>query len=107
MIRRPPRSTLFPYTTLFRSYTVAAFRFGTVKLVVGTVGPEWCGRTDPLQGKGATNADGDVQFGHAVDAYGRRRNGSADALGHSLAKSSLAGGEHHGELFPSVADRKS
>src|SRR5256885_11444324 len=24
MIRRPPRSTLFPYTTLFRSYSVAA-----------------------------------------------------------------------------------
>src|SRR5437764_6349312 len=23
MIRRPPRSTLFPYTTLFRSYAVA------------------------------------------------------------------------------------
>src|SRR2546427_7618897 len=23
MIRRPPRSTLFPYTTLFRSYTLA------------------------------------------------------------------------------------
>src|SRR5258707_10880573 len=23
MIRRPPRSTLFPYTTLFRSYVVA------------------------------------------------------------------------------------
>src|SRR5256885_9044119 len=23
MIRRPPRSTLFPYTTLFRSWTVA------------------------------------------------------------------------------------
>src|SRR5687768_18030500 len=23
MIRRPPRSTLFPYTTLFRSHTVA------------------------------------------------------------------------------------
>src|SRR5256885_8054607 len=27
MIRRPPRSTLFPYTTLFRS-----LRFGTVEL---------------------------------------------------------------------------
>src|SRR2546430_8813726 len=25
MIRRPPRSTLFPYTTLFRSRTAAAF----------------------------------------------------------------------------------
>src|SRR2546422_7908790 len=24
MIRRPPRSTLFPYTTLFRSHTLAA-----------------------------------------------------------------------------------
>src|SRR5258706_650380 len=29
MIRRPPRSTLFPYTTLFRSVTV---RFGTLGL---------------------------------------------------------------------------
>src|SRR3712207_7494119 len=26
MIRRPPRSTLFPYTTLFRSSTVACLR---------------------------------------------------------------------------------
>src|SRR3712207_7905418 len=26
MIRRPPRSTLFPYTTLFRSERVARFR---------------------------------------------------------------------------------
>src|SRR5688572_33400033 len=26
MIRRPPRSTLFPYTTLFRSYTDATLR---------------------------------------------------------------------------------
>src|SRR3989442_5281813 len=26
MIRRPPRSTLFPYTTLFRSVSVAVFK---------------------------------------------------------------------------------
>src|SRR3712207_8933332 len=26
MIRRPPRSTLFPYTTLFRSYTIKVNR---------------------------------------------------------------------------------
>src|SRR3712207_5484339 len=26
MIRRPPRSTLFPYTTLFRSYGLTVFR---------------------------------------------------------------------------------
>src|SRR3712207_8031521 len=29
MIRRPPRSTLFPYTTLFRSYRRRAFERGT------------------------------------------------------------------------------
>src|SRR5687767_15419827 len=31
MIRRPPRSTLFPYTTLFRSFDAAAD--GTVKIL--------------------------------------------------------------------------
>src|SRR3712207_8700438 len=30
MIRRPPRSTLFPYTTLFRSDEVAVMMRGTV-----------------------------------------------------------------------------
>src|SRR3712207_7493382 len=38
MIRRPPRSTLFPYTTLFRSGTetdgAAAPNFGQVKSIV-------------------------------------------------------------------------
>src|SRR3712207_7797603 len=29
MIRRPPRSTLFPYTTLFRSEAVRAYTFGS------------------------------------------------------------------------------
>ena len=30
MIRRPPRSTLFPYTTLFRSLTLVALLFTIV-----------------------------------------------------------------------------
>src|SRR2546430_4073065 len=33
MIRRPPRSTLFPYTTLFRSETAAAWRNAGVNRV--------------------------------------------------------------------------
>src|SRR3712207_7315999 len=33
MIRRPPRSTLFPYTTLFRS-----------RIVAGLLAPAWAGR---------------------------------------------------------------
>src|SRR5258708_24185194 len=35
MIRRPPRSTLFPYTTLFRSY-LAAYAIG--QFVSGLIG---------------------------------------------------------------------
>src|SRR5256885_7458911 len=31
MIRRPPRSTLFPYTTLFRSHVDMARTFGILK----------------------------------------------------------------------------
>src|SRR3712207_2730335 len=34
MIRRPPRSTLFPYTTLFRSRSVIAF---TYLVLIGSV----------------------------------------------------------------------
>src|SRR3989442_7812319 len=33
MIRRPPRSTLFPYTTLFRSYSMS-----TLRCIVSSIG---------------------------------------------------------------------
>src|SRR2546426_3898715 len=38
MIRRPPRSTLFPYTTLFRSQsngTLSTFPSGTTRIIKG------------------------------------------------------------------------
>src|SRR3712207_8671753 len=35
MIRRPPRSTLFPYTTLFRSRVVAAIKEAAEGMKVG------------------------------------------------------------------------
>src|SRR5260370_28915177 len=48
MIRRPPRSTLFPYTTLFRSLSIYAL--DALALIVlfqsATSGP----RRDPLRG---------------------------------------------------------
>src|SRR5256885_6667502 len=34
MIRRPPRSTLFPYTTLFRSDFIASGQFRTGELLI-------------------------------------------------------------------------
>src|SRR2546426_8050093 len=57
MIRRPPRSTLFPYTTLFRSQLVEDFRrhvigaAATVHEVVQAPRQQLlrlCGRRDPL-----------------------------------------------------------
>src|SRR2546422_4801014 len=39
MIRRPPRSTLFPYTTLFRSQIAAAERVAEQHLVISRI--EW------------------------------------------------------------------
>src|SRR2546426_8628233 len=40
MIRRPPRSTLFPYTTLFRSHDLLGMRRGRVEDVVVPVAGE-------------------------------------------------------------------
>src|SRR2546427_5182309 len=60
MIRRPPRSTLFPYTTLFRSDAVSkrfdrAIAADTVTLAVGRgevlalLGPSGSGKTTLLR----------------------------------------------------------
>src|SRR5256885_13723413 len=43
MIRRPPRSTLFPYTTLFRSRFVVENRVGAGGMVAG----EFVARSEP------------------------------------------------------------
>src|SRR3712207_7848550 len=47
MIRRPPRSTLFPYTTLFRSLIPSAGRKPAVPLA-GQLAHESCVRPGPL-----------------------------------------------------------
>src|SRR5258708_19680169 len=44
MIRRPPRSTLFPYTTLFRSLLALGLsRYGYHRLLVFLAYPYWAG----------------------------------------------------------------
>src|SRR5260370_20720367 len=68
MIRRPPRSTLFPYTTLFRSEllhlgrwypaaeVVDAENVGDVVAVVADAQPLTCGQLDHLDGPAARSA---------------------------------------------------
>src|SRR2546422_3090220 len=54
MIRRPPRSTLFPYTTLFRSSSGPVEALHDVSLTVGEgefctlIGPSGCGKSTLL-----------------------------------------------------------
>src|SRR5258708_29400851 len=64
MIRRPPRSTLFPYTTLFRSWelsrVVCAER--AERLLLGLMLAIWCA---VLLGEAAIRAG-------EIPAYGRR-----------------------------------
>src|SRR2546421_8693512 len=55
MIRRPPRSTLFPYTTLFRSHQLLGMREG-----------------ESAQNEGVD--DGELR-GHAGDAERKNENG--------------------------------
>src|SRR2546430_17700591 len=62
MIRRPPRSTLFPYTTLFRSVVVVP--------------------CDGLGGGGADRGDGYLQaLGQRVDRGRARRPGQVPGRG--------------------------
>src|SRR2546429_3276727 len=66
MIRRPPRSTLFPYTTLFRSclkYGITANHVLGLELVTGA------GEVVRLGGKGADRAGYDLT-GVAVGSGG-------------------------------------
>src|SRR3712207_8755741 len=58
MIRRPPRSTLFPYTTLFRSYAVCTIHRAENEDVVDAaglptddLGADWPGYRHPTRTK--------------------------------------------------------
>src|SRR5690242_21106677 len=78
MIRRPPRSTLFPYTTLFRSGRVLAAlqRRGRRRLVVGDRG---LARDALVLGVAELLSDHVVELGRARDPLGRQHG--RDGLG--------------------------
>src|SRR2546429_9850643 len=63
MIRRPPRSTLFPYTTLFRSLGVATLRACTEDAVID----------NPTRERGQWTGDVLLSMYIAAAAYGDLR----------------------------------
>src|SRR3712207_8456664 len=74
MIRRPPRSTLFPYTTLFRSPARGAPPCGRGSRRSASLGPhrrEGAGQLTPLR-LGAPAGGGDLLAGGALNLDGVR-----------------------------------
>src|SRR3712207_5834031 len=66
MIRRPPRSTLFPYTTLFRSYRSLGFRETGRRTAYRLDGPA---RKTAPGGADARGVD-TLRFGDLPELYG-------------------------------------
>src|SRR2546421_3437142 len=76
MIRRPPRSTLFPYTTLFRSYTTAGTRRAVVAANAATGEVLWTHSED--EGARGTNAP------RQLDRKSTRLNSSHDQISYAV-----------------------
>src|SRR5690554_7355150 len=67
MIRPPPRSTLFPYTTLFRSCT-------DVNTPVGCIGPRYFDPIDDEQDRKSTRLNSShVRISYAVFCLKKKR----------------------------------
>src|SRR2546429_306074 len=79
MIRRPPRSTLFPYTTLFRSQT-AVIRFQRLRLAVLVLGV-----LTLLAFAGASAYDAWRSYRHSLVATDREIGNMANALADQTA----------------------
>src|SRR5438309_11950902 len=79
MIRRPPRSTLFPYTTLFRSDLKDVQRPWALKAIVGSVRPG--SRLLEIGAGKPVVADQLAQLGYdvtVIDPYDGRDRGPAE-----------------------------
>src|SRR3989454_2541143 len=69
MIRRPPRSTLFPYTTLFRS-TLPVLPLRDIVLFPGVTAPIGAGRSATLQAiEAADRKSTRLNSSHLVISY--------------------------------------
>src|SRR5258706_9719096 len=76
MIRRPPRSTLFPYTTLFRSFPISSTAWFTARAVSAIYRIEglWL-PVDVMHAPSVTNTLGtECSWFHLNPVYGAHRS---------------------------------
>src|SRR2546427_2416686 len=80
MIRRPPRSTLFPYTTLFRSPTSGSIRSGTSTChratppSSGRARRSWCATSAARTEIGRAHVSSHSQISYAVFCLKKNEN---------------------------------
>src|SRR5438270_6907777 len=79
MLRRPPRSTLFPYTTLFRSDRAAGFYDLVVECVerTGTICPSYYDMRLPQRAAG-------IALGETQDRKSTRLNSSHSQISYAV-----------------------
>src|SRR5438034_8157682 len=82
MIRRPPRSTLFPYTTLFRSGGVYTFMMNTVQAWTGQ--PEARPKWFPGASFRATITAEYLGVGYIIDRKTTRLNSSHTVISYAV-----------------------
>src|SRR3989449_7572043 len=75
MIRRPPRSTLFPYTTLFRSHAIWAY-----------MGEKWGDEAigEILQASVSSGVEGAVKRALGIDRKSTRLNSSHGYISYAV-----------------------
>src|SRR5690242_21409091 len=77
MIRRPPTSTLFPYTTLFRSLSLGLVRGGAAALAgQGGLGARfrWCTTQDQVDRKSTRLNSSHMSISYAVFCLKKKRS---------------------------------
>src|SRR2546430_12556425 len=86
MIRRPPRSTLFPYTTLFRSGHDLISAQELNRILLGTFDEEHIFRIDHYLGKRAVRNMVFLQFENAIleDRKSTRLNSSHSQISYAV-----------------------
>src|SRR3712207_1717357 len=94
MILRPPRSTLFPYTTLFRSLAQIDKQFGKGSVMRLGDSPEVAMKVIPT---GSIALDialgiGGLPRGRVIEVYGPEASGKTTVDLHAVANAQAAGG---------------
>src|SRR3712207_8271060 len=88
MIRRPPRSTLFPYTTLFRSYETSMIRN------VSLLGHRGSGKTTLMEAilhsKDMIKKMGSIEQGTTISDFDKEEDRKSTRLNSSHANISYA-----------------